>query len=92
MKATVAVAGREDVRASGERPTVPSWAVAKIRELRLQLDRLLAGVACRECMGSGALTVGGLEQAVYDVACGRCDGSGVDAPEEKQGEETDPSY
>lgn len=59
-----------------ERPTVPAWAVAIIRELEAQLDRLYTGRACRACSGSGTETRSG-PAGEYLRACGACGGSGL---------------
>lgn len=74
-KDTVLAASRR-VSDSGERPTVPSWAVKVIAELEAQLDRLYSGHACEVCKGSCEELRGG-PAGVYVRTCGGCDGRGV---------------
>lgn len=59
-----------------DRPTVPAWCCALIRDLEKQLDRLYSGRACRACSGSGEELRGG-KAGVYRRTCGECDGEGV---------------
>lgn len=61
-----------------ERPTVPAWAAAVIRDLEKQIDRLMSGRACRECKGSGETPVAG-KAGAYVRTCAGCDGHGLDS-------------
>lgn len=55
---------------------MPAWAVAVIRELEAQLDRLYSGRACRACLATGAEVRTG-PAGTYERACAHCHGSGV---------------
>lgn len=57
--------------------TLEPWMLATLNEIGAQRDRLMAGIACKDCRGAGNVATKCERLGLQYHICGVCDGSGV---------------